>query len=155
MKPNLSNILVADEKNAKSSEFINETLPAGEYMAKLVGFTEEDTYQFFSFEINGKTYNFFYNYYIKDTTDYNLELIVWIKALATIQFNEQTNLLDIVNSAIGSTYKITLYNYTSKTGKNAGKQQHAISFSDVPVVQSVQVNATVDDTEDEDIDLPI
>lgn len=160
MKPNLASILVQDEKTAKSSEFVSKVCPAGVHDAKFITFVEEDTYQYFTFEIDGDQYNFFYNYYLKDSTDLNLDLIEWIKNLATIQYTDTTPLIDIVNSAIGSTFKITTYNYTSKTGKNAGKQQHAISFRDVPVIQAVNVisggtttNTSSDD--DEEIDLPI
>lgn len=148
-KPSLKDILVEDEKNAKSSEFKNEILPAGEYDAKILGFTEEETYQYVAVEINKKRYNFFYNYYLRDTETLNADVIKWIKALATIKVTPKTTLLEIANSAVGSTFKITVYNYTSKTGKNAGKEQHAISFRDEPV----KVNTKVD-IEDEELDLP-
>lgn len=146
--PSLKDILLKDAANAKTSEsVIPETLAPGDYVAKILGFTEEETYQYVSVEIDKTRYNFFYNYYLKDTTDLNADLINWIKALATIPVNDNTSLLEIANSAIGSSYKITVYNYMSKTGKNAGKTQHAISFRDLPVIETVTI-------EEEDLDLP-
>lgn len=146
--PSLKDILLKDAANAKTSEsVIPETLAPGDYVAKILGFTEEETYQYVSVEIDKTRYNFFYNYYLKDTTDLNADLINWIKALATIPVNDNTSLLEIANSAIGSSYKITIYNYMSKSGKNAGKNQHAISFRDLPVIETVTI-------EEEDLDLP-
>lgn len=146
--PSLKDILLKDAANAKTSEsVIPETLAPGDYVAKILGFTEEETYQYVSVEINKTRYNFFYNYYLKDSTDLNADLINWIKALATIPVTDNTSLLEIANSAIGSSYKITIYNYMSKTGKNAGKNQHAISFRDLPVIETVTI-------EEEDLDLP-
>lgn len=145
--PSLKDILLKDAANAQSPEFKNEVLVPGTYSAKILGFTEEDTYQYVTVEINKKKFNFFYNYYLKDTTVLNADLINWIKTLATIPVDENTSLLAIANSAIGSTYKITIYNYTSKTGKNAGKVQHAISFSDLPVMETVEIV-------NEDLELP-
>lgn len=146
--PSLKDILLKDIANAKTSESaIPDTLAPGDYVAKILGFTEEETYQYVSVEIDKTRYNFFYNYYLKDTTDLNADLINWIKALATIPVNDNTSLLEIANSAIGSSYKITVYNYISKTGKNAGKNQHAISFRDLPVIETVTI-------EEEDLDLP-
>ena len=147
-KPSLKDILIEDVKNAKTPEGGNyEVLAPGEYSAKVLGFTEEDTYQYITLEIDKKKHNFFYNYYIYNTTDLNAELINWIRALATIPVTEKTTLLEIANSAIGSTYKITVYNYTSKSGKNAGKTQHAISFKDLPEVQTAVI-------EEEELELP-
>lgn len=146
-KPSLKDILLKDAANAQKQEFQNEILPPGEYSAKILGFTEEDTYQYITVEINKKRFNFFYNYYLKDTTILNADLINWIKALATIPTDENTSLLTIANSAIGSTYRITIYNYTSKTGKNAGKVQHAISFSHLPVIETAEIVS-------EDLELP-
>lgn len=144
-KPSLKDILLKDVANAQKQEFNNEILAPGEYSAKILGFTEEDTYQYITVEINKKKFNFFYNYYLKDTTVLNADLINWIKALATIPIDENTSLLTIANAAIGSTYRITIYNYTSKTGKNAGKVQHAISFSDLPAIETVEiVNETLE-----------
>jgi len=148
-KPSLKDILMSDAANAKTQGYENEILPAGEYVAKVLGFTEEDTYQYVSLEINKKRFNFFYNYYIKDTTDLDANLINWIKGLATIQVVDTTSLLDITNSAIGSSYKVTVYNYVPKNGKNAGKQQHALSFRDVPTIETVTV-----DIAEEEFDLP-
>lgn len=139
-KPSLKDILLKDLSSAKVPEGLSqEVLPAGEYSAKVIGFTEEETYQYVTLEINKKKFNFFYNYFIKDSTDLDANLINWIKALATIPVTDNTTLLEIANSAIGSTYKITIYNYTSKSGKNAGKQQHAIRFSTLPVIDLVNI----------------
>ena len=146
--PSLKDILLKDIAKAKKSESgIPDTLAPGDYVAKILGFTEEETYQYVSVEIDKTRYNFFYNYYLKDTTDLNADLINWIKALATIPVTDNTSLLEIANSAIGSSYKITIYNYMSKSGKNAGKNQHAISFRDLPVIETVTI-------EEEDLDLP-
>jgi len=143
-KPSLKDVLLKDLATAKTPEGANtEILPAGEYRAKILGFVEEETYQYVSVEINKKKYNFFYNYFIKDTTDLDANLINWIKALATIPVDENTTLLAIANSAIGNTYKITVYNYTSKSGKNAGKQQHAIRFGTLPVIDNVNITEEV------------
>lgn len=140
MRSSLKDILLKDLASAKVPQGVAlETLPPGEYKAKIIGFTEEDAYQFITVEIDKKRYNFFYNYYIKDTTDLDANLINWIKALATITVTDDTTLLEIANSAIGSTYKITLYNYTSKSGKNAGKLQHSISFKTLPVLDNTTI----------------
>lgn len=148
MATTLKDILLKDAANAKVPEGITlETLAPGEYTAKILGFVEEDTYSYISMEINKKKFNFFYNYYLRGTTDLDANLINWMKALATIPVNDQTSLLEIANSAIGSSYKITLYNYVSKSGKNAGKTQHAISFKDLPVLTMVEV-------ETEEVELP-
>jgi hypothetical protein len=144
----LKDILIEDLKKAKAPEgYTNEVLPPGEYVAKVLGFTEEETYQFISMEIDKKKYNFFYNYYLYGTTDLDANLINWFKALATIPVTEKTALLDIANSAIGSSYKVTVYNYTSKSGKNEGKTQHALSFRDLPQIETVTI-------EEEEVDLP-
>jgi hypothetical protein len=141
---NLQKILVKDLDKAVVPEgFVSETLPPGTYTGKVLGFTEEETYQYISIEIDKKKFNFFYNYYIKDTTDLDANLINWIKALATIPVKDDTTLLEIANSAIGSSYKIELYNYTSKSGKNAGKVQHAISFKTLPVIVTIDVEEEV------------
>jgi hypothetical protein len=146
--PTLKDILLKDAANAKVPEGTNqETLPAGTYVAKVLGFVEEESYQYITVEIDKKKYNFFYNYYIKDTTDLDANLINWIKGLSTIQVTDETSLLAIANSAIGSSYKIVVYNYVSKTGKNAGKQQHAISFKDLPTIETVTI-------ESEEVELP-
>lgn len=147
LKPSLSSILVKDLQSAKSQEFVAKVLAPGKYSAKILGFTEEDTYQYITVEINKEKYNFFYNYFIKDTTDLNADVINWIKALATIPVDENTTLLDIANSAIGSTYSITVYNYVSRSGKNAGKTQHAISFKDLPTIETTVI-------ETEEFELP-
>jgi hypothetical protein len=148
-KPSLKDILIKDAKNAKESggTIVNEVLAPGQYVAKVLGFTEEENYQFISVEINKKKHNFFYNYYLRNTTDLDASLINWIKALATIPVKDTTSLLEIANSAIGSSYKITIYNYVSKTGKNAGKTQHSISFKDKPVLETTTIEA-------EEVELP-
>lgn len=147
-KPSLKDILLKDLATAKTPEGASqEILPPGDYKAKVIGFVEEETYQYVTLEINKKKFNFFYNYFLKDSTDLDANLINWIKALATIPVTEQTTLLEIANSAIGSTYKVTIYNYTSKSGKNAGKQQHAIRFGTLPVIETVVI-------EEELIELP-
>lgn len=135
---NLSKILAGDIKNAKTG-FKDKTLEPGLYVGKLLGFTEEDTYQFVTFLINGSKYNFFYNYFIYDTQDLDANVINWITKLATVPVNDKTSLLEIANSAVGSSYKIEIYNYTSKSGKNAGKVQHAIRFSTMPVKEEVVI----------------
>lgn len=135
---NLSKILAGDVKNAKTG-FKNEVLEPGTYVGKLLGFTEEDNYQFVTFLINGSKYNFFYNYFIYDTQDLDANLINWITKLATIPVTDKTSLLEIANSAVGSSYRIEIYNYTSKSGKNAGKAQHAIRFSTTPIKEEVVI----------------
>lgn len=150
-KPSLKDVLLKDLATAKTPEGANtEILPAGEYRAKILGFVEEETYQYVAVEIDKKKYNFFYNYFIKDTTDLDANLINWIKALATIPVDDNTTLLAIANSALGNTYKITIYNYVSKSGKNAGKQQHAIRFGTLPVLDNTDITEEVIDT----LDLP-
>jgi hypothetical protein len=147
-KPSLKDILIKDANTAKTQGgIVNEVLPPGTYLAKVLGFTEEEAYQYVSVEINKKKFNFFYNYYLRNTTDLDASLINWIKALATIPVKETTSLLEIANSSIGSTFKVTIYNYVSKTGKNAGKTQHAISFKDKPVLETTTI-------ETEQVELP-
>lgn len=135
---NLSKILAGDVKNAKTG-FKNAVLEPGTYVGKLLGFTEEDNYQFVTFLINGSKYNFFYNYFIYDTQDLDANLINWITKLATIPVDAKTSLLEIANSAVGSSYRIEIYNYTSKSGKNAGKTQHSIRFSTMPIKEEVVI----------------
>jgi hypothetical protein len=147
-KPSLKDILIKDANNAKEAGgIVNEVLAPGQYIAKVLGFTEEEAYQFVSLEINKKKYNFFYNYYLRNTKDLDASLINWIKALATIPVKDTTSLLEIANSAIGSSFKVTIYNYVSKTGKNAGKTQHALSFKDKPVLETTTIEA-------EEVELP-
>ena len=145
--PTLQDILLQDKANAKTQDFEQEVLAPGEYVGKIIAFVEEEAYQYITIEIDKKRYNFFYNYYLYGTTDLDANLIDWIKGLATIPTTEKTSLLEIANSSIGSSYKITIYNYVSKSGKNAGKTQHAISFRDAPEIQTVTI-------EEEDLDLP-
>lgn len=147
-KPSLKDILIKDANTAKQQGgIVNEVLAPGSYVAKVLGFTEEEAYQYVSLEINKKKFNFFYNYYLRGTQDLDGTLINWIKALATIPVKDSTSMLEIANSAIGSSFKITIYNYVSKTGKNAGKTQHAISFKDKPVLETTTI-------ETEQVDLP-
>lgn len=144
IKPTLKDILVKNLVDAKTPEGMNtDILPEGEYKAKILGFVEEETYQYVSVEIAKKKYNFFYNYFIKDTQDLDSYLVNWIKALANIPVTDTTSLLEITNSAIGSSYKIKIYNYTSKSGKNAGKQQHAIRFSVLPILDTTTIEEEV------------
>jgi hypothetical protein len=147
-KPSLKDILIKDANNAKEAGgIVNEVLAPGQYIAKVLGFTEEEAYQFVSLEINKRKFNFFYNYYLRNTKDLDASLINWIKALATIPVKDTTSLLEIANSAIGSSFKVTIYNYVSKTGKNAGKTQHALSFKDKPVLETTTIEA-------EEVELP-
>lgn len=147
-KPSLKDILIKDANQAKEAGgIVNETLAPGEYIAKVLGFTEEETYQYVSVEINKRKFNFFYNYYLRNTTDLDASLVNWIKALATIPVKDTTSLLEIANSAIGSSFKVTIYNYVSKSGKNAGKTQHAVSFKDKPVLETTTIEA-------EEVELP-
>jgi hypothetical protein len=141
----LKDILVIDESTAKKREnsFVDEVLPPGSYTAKIIGFTEEDTYQYITVEINKKRYNMFYNYYIPNTTDLDANLISWIKALATIPVLDNTSLLEIANSAIGSSYKIVIYNYISKKGQYAGKPRHSIDFRELPVLETVTIEEEI------------
>ena len=68
-KPSLKDILLEDTKNAKVPEGpAQDVLPPGDYRAKVISFTEEDTYQYMVLEMNKEKYNFIYRYYIKDTT---------------------------------------------------------------------------------------
>jgi len=151
-KPTLKDILIADEENAKTSGYDNTILPAGEYDAKILNFTEEENYQYIAMEINGKRFNMFYNYYIYNTTDLDGNLIKWMKNLATIKVTDKTTLLEIANSSIGSTYRITISNYIPKSGKNQGKEQHAISFQDMP--QLVVQDVAIENEELDEDDLP-
>ena len=144
----LSQLNIKDLQGAKAPSTERPVLPAGEYNAKFMGVTEEETYSYFKLQINNETYNFFYNLYLKDSEDLDANILNWIKSLATITTDDSTSLLAIVNSAIGSTYKIKIYNYVSKTGKNAGKTQHAIDYKVAPQIQAVQT------VETEELDLP-
>ena len=140
MQRSLKDILVKDLETAKKpagSDF--EILPPDEYIAKIIGFTEEETYQYVTVEINKKRYNFFYNYFNFGTQDLNYFFIDWVKALATVPVTDEVTLLEIANSSIGNSYKITVYNYPSKSGKNAGKIQHAIDFKVKPELQIVEI----------------
>ena len=102
---------------------------------------EEENYNYVSLELNGVKYNFFYNYFLRDTDTFDADVLNWIVGLSTIAVNENTSLIDITNSAIGSSYEIEIYNYTPKTGKNAGKPQHGIQFSTTPKLVTVEIES--------------
>lgn len=145
----LKDILLADEANAKApSTGAGEVLSPGKYVAKILGFIEEPTYNAVDVEINKSKYRFFYDFYIYKTTDLNLNVIQWFKALATIPTTEKTTLLEIANSAIGSSYMVEVYNYVSKSGKNAGKTNMALDFQVLPKLETVVI-------ETEEVELPI
>ena len=82
-----------------------------------------------------------HDYFIKDTDKFDSDVLSWIIGLATIPVDDNTSLIDISNSAIGSSYKIEIYNYTPKTGKNAGKPQHGIQFSTKPELVVVEITS--------------
>lgn len=147
MNRNLANISVKDLQGAETISMDKPIVPAGVHKAKVLGFVEEDTYNYVSLEIEGIKHNFFYNYFLKDTDKFNADVLNWIIGLSTIPVEENTSLIDITNSAIGSTYNVEIYNYTPKTGKNAGKPQHAIQFRTKPELTVVEV-------ETEDFELP-
>jgi hypothetical protein len=141
MNRNLANITIADLGNAQSKVVERPIVPAGIHTAKVLGFVEEENYNYVSLEINGVKHNFFYNYFLKDTDTFDADVLNWIVGLSTIAVTESTSLIDITNSAIGSSYEIEIYNYTPKTGKNAGKPQHAIQFSTTPKLTVVEIES--------------
>ena len=69
MQKSLANITVADLGTAQTKNLERPILPAGEYTAKVLGFVEEDNYNYVSLEINGVKYNFFYNYFLSIKLD--------------------------------------------------------------------------------------
>lgn len=138
-KKNLSNLTVADLATAKEETNAPKVCPEGEQIAKVLGFVEEETYNYVSLEIKGVKYNFFYNYFLKDSDELNAKVLNWIVSLSTVPVTETTSLIEITNSAIGSSYKIKIRNYMSKTGKNAGSMQHAIDFNFKPELVVVEV----------------
>lgn len=145
---NLANLTRGDLENAKKSEKGGFSIcPPGLQQGKFIGVTEEETYQYVTFNVGGKNYNFFFNYTLRDSDDLDYDVINWLLALSTIPTNKDTHLIEVVNSAIGSTYEFEVYNYTPKTGKNAGKPQHGIQFSTLPKLCTVEV-------ETEEMDLP-
>lgn len=148
MAKTLKDILAKDLAGAKIKSFEEDILSPGEYVGKLLGFTEEETYQFMTFLIGGKKYNFFYNYFIYGTQDLDGQLLNWIKALATIPVDDSTSFLAMANSAVGNSYKFTIYNYVSKSGKNAGKTQHNINFKVLPTKEEVIIETEEISTED-------
>lgn len=141
MSKNLSTLTMADLTNAEAKQTEAKVCPAGEHEAKVLGFTEEETYNYVSLEINGVKYNFFYNYFLRDSDKLDKDLLDWIISLAQIPVTESTSFIDITNSAIGCTFKIETYNYVSKTGKNAGKQQHGINFRKKPELVVVEIQS--------------
>ena len=147
LENNLSTLKVGDLQNAKtnSADFI--VCPAGSHIAKIISFTEEENYNYVSMEIDGRNYNFFYNYTLRGSDDLDADVLSWIVALATIPVTDTTTLLQITNSAIGQSYEIETYVYTSKTGKNVGKENHAIRFNVKPKLTTVAV-------QEEDLELP-
>lgn len=136
---NLANITINDLAGAETRNTEKPIVPPGVHVAKVLGFVEEENYNYVSLEINGVKQNFFYNYFIKDTDKFDADVLQWIISLATIPVKENTPLISITNSAIGSSYKVEVYNYTPKTGKNAGKPQHGIRFSTKPELVVVEV----------------
>lgn len=148
MNRSLNNITVADLGSAKQRENTGFTVcPPGVHVAKLLSFNEEENYNYVSLEIDGKKFNFFYNYFVRGTSDLDADVLNWIISLSTIPTTDTTSLTEITNSAIGNSYKIEVYNYTSKTGKSAGKLQHAIQFSTKPELVVVEI-------EEEEFTLP-
>lgn len=140
MNKNLTNITVADLGQAKKRENnAGGVCPAGKHVAKVLAFVEEENYNYVSLEIDKKKYNFFYNYCLRDSDVFDEDVLNWIISLATINVDEKTSLMEITNSAIGSSYMIEVYNYTSKAGKNAGKVQHGIQFSVKPELTVVEI----------------
>ena len=138
---NLANITIADLGTAQTKNVERPIVPAGMHVAKVLGFVEEETYNYVSLEIDGVKHNFFYNYFLKDTDTLDADVLNWIVGLSTIAVKEDTSLIDISNSAIGSSYEIEIYNYTPKTGKNAGKPQHGIQFSTTPKLTVVEIQS--------------
>lgn len=124
-----------------------EVCPAGKHVGKIIGFTEEENYNYITIEIDKKRYNFFYNYNLRGSDVLDSDVINWILALATIPVTEETHLIEVTNSAIGQSYEIETYVYTPKAGKNAGKPQHGMQFSTLPVLKVVEV-------ETEELNLP-
>lgn len=141
MNRNLSNITIADLGTAQTKTVEKPIVPAGIHTFKVLGFVEEETYNYVSLELNGVKHNFFYNYFLKDTDTFDADVLNWIVGLSTITVTENTSLIDITNSAIGSSYEIEIYNYTPKTGKNAGKPQHGIQFSTTPKLVTVEIES--------------
>ena len=147
MNRNLANINVRDLQGAETKNMEKPIVPAGMHVAKVLGFTEEESYNYVSLEIEGVRHNFFYNYFLRDSDKFDADVLNWIIGLSTVPVTDDTSLSDITNSAIGSSYMIEIYNYTPKTGKNAGKLQHGIQFSTKPELTVVQIQT-------EDFELP-
>ena len=144
---NLSNLKFGDLDNAKSATADFSVCPAGSHVAKVMSFTENDNYNFVTLEIEGKSYNFFYDYTLRNSDDLDYNVINWIAGLAMIPVTKETSLLAITNSAIGHSYEIETYVYVGKNGKNKDKEQHAIRFNVKPVPVTVQV-------QEENLELP-
>lgn len=141
MNRNLANITIADLGTAQTRNTEKPIVPAGVHVFKVLGFVEEENYNYVSLELNGVKHNFFYNYFLKDTDTFDADVLNWIVGLSTITVTENTSLIDITNSAIGSSYEIEIYNYTPKTGKNAGKPNHGIQFSTAPKLVTVEIES--------------
>lgn len=141
MNRNLANITIADLGAAQTKNTERPIVPAGIHTAKVLGFVEEENYNYVSLEIDGVKHNFFYNYFLRDSDVFDADVLNWIIGLSTIPVTESTSLIDITNSAIGSSYKIEIYNYVPKSGKNAGKPQHGIQFSTKPELVVVEITS--------------
>lgn len=148
---NLSTLTRADLQNAQKKEVGFSVCPAGKHVAKVQKFVEEDNYNLVNLLIDGKNYNFFYNYTLRNSDALDADVLNWIIGLSTIPVTDSTTLLQITNSAIGYSYEIETYTYTPTTGKNAGKQQHGIQFSVVPKLVTVDVESEELDVEDEEL----
>lgn len=133
----LKDILLKDASTAKSSQTTIEALPAGVYTGKLLGITEEEKYSYITLEINKVKRNYFYNIYLRNSDDLNADVFNWLQSLATVAVTEQTSLLEIINSAIGFSFEIKIYNYVSKSSKDVGKTKDAIDFTVLPKLVSV------------------
>ena len=132
-KVNLSNITVNDIANAKSNEFAGFAVcPAGMHDFKILNFNETDGFNQIEVQEGTTKYRFFYNYCLRGTDQLDADLLNWMKSLATIPVQPNTTFQEITNSAIGRTYKIETYTYTSKSGKNAGKEVAAIQWKTLP-----------------------
>ena len=81
---NLANITMADLGTAQTRNMDKPIVPAGMHVAKVLGFTEEENYNYVSLEIDGVKHNFFYNYFLRDTDTFDADVLQWIIGLATI-----------------------------------------------------------------------
>ena len=138
----LSTLTAGDLQNAQVREGLS-VCPAGKHQAKILKFVEEENYNYIQVEIEKKQFNFFYDYELRDSDALDRNVLGWLISLSTIPVTDSTPLLAITNSAIGHTYEIETGTYTSKQGKNAGKENHFIKFEVKPVL----CNITVEDEE--------